>query len=270
MFGEGDVVQSYGLTSSAMKGVRTLRQTAFGYYDHSAAIPGTDPLGKIESDVGAWTVNANATIVFSVLAGLFAASGALNDAAHLQNIAAESTGAQGAATKFSAATLLTAAQTAAGQNAGSMSIILCNSYIFLQMQLSNLVANVTTVAVGDSKVTFADWLGYRVVVMDALTSRAGTTSGRVYRSYVLAPGVLQYGDGLSDKFKATEYERTPSAAKNKVIYRRGLVIHPNGCSFAGTPAEISAGPTNTEYATAANWSQVFADSDIKIMAFDTN
>ena len=270
MFGEGDVVQSYGLTGTAQNGVRTLRQTALGYYDHSAALTGTDPLGKITSDIGAWTTNANAAIVFAVLAGLFGTAGALNDAGHLVKIASESISGQSAATKFSAATLLTGAQTAAGQNAGSMSIILCNSYIFLQMQLSNLVQNVTTVAVGDSKVTFGTWLTYTVVVMDALTSRPGTTDGRVYRSYVVAPGVLQYGDGLNDKFQATETERTPSAAKTKLIYRRGLVVHPTGCSYVNTPADLSAGPSNTEYATPASWSQVFADSDIKIMAFDTN
>lgn len=270
MMGESTRVNTYGVTGTSLAGARTLRWTAWGYSDHSKAVTSADPLGVIVGDAATWTVNANITVILSMLAGLFATSGALRTTAHFQNIAAESTGAQSAATRFNAANLIVAKQAAFGMYANRLNILVVNSYIYAQMQLTNLVTNVQNVSVGESNVTFADWLGNKVIVTDELASRAGTTSGLVYRSYLLGMGSIAYGDGLNPAFKATESWRIPEQNQNKLIYRRGLAVAPYGCSFVGTPADVSAGPTNTEYATAANWLKVFPDRDIKIVAFDTN
>ena len=97
------------------------------------------------------------------------------------------------------------------------------------------------------------------IVRSSALSRAGTTSGTVYETYIMSPGSIAYGE----KAQSNRIGDTASlimfgdASKNQQAlydYTR-FAIHPNGAKWVGTPSGES--PTNAELATAANWNLGF-------------
>lgn len=89
--------------------------------------------------------------------------------------------------------------------------------------------------------------------------RAGTTSGFVYDSYLLAPGVIGYGEKAQqgDVINVASLSYFADKDKNNgLLYdRTRFILQLNGMKWVGTPAGQSA--TNAELATVGNWNLVF-------------
>lgn len=96
-----------------------------------------------------------------------------------------------------------------------------------------------------------------------LLRRAGTTSGYVYDSYIVAGGVIAYGEKpqLGDVIDVASLQYEADKGKNnQTIYdRTRFLMHLEGTKWKGTPAGESA--TNEELATAANWELAVSSSD---------
>jgi len=117
-----------------------------------------------------------------------------------------------------------------------------------------------TVLVGGAPVTnqggyIEMYKGYRVFVSDSLV-RAGTTSGKVYATYVFMPGVFAWGEKAqaAQSIDAASLSYWLDVQKNneELYDRTRFIIHPNGLKWTGTPAGQSA--ADSELATAGNWS----------------
>lgn len=100
------------------------------------------------------------------------------------------------------------------------------------------------------------------VYIDDTLSRAGTTSGTVYTTYVLAPGSIAMGDKpqsnvIGDMASLLKKEDEDT---NVVSFydRTRFILHPYGARWKGTPAADHS-PTNTELATQANWESALSD-----------
>ena len=119
--------------------------------------------------------------------------------------------------------------------------------------------------------------GRRVVVDDSLAPRAGTTDGLVYTTYLFGPGAfakgvaplsaapLQGGQGT----EGVEIARAPLDSDTLLINRRRYILHPRGVKF--TSASVAGNsPTNAELETAANWTRVFENKNVRIVAIDHN
>lgn len=102
-----------------------------------------------------------------------------------------------------------------------------------------------------------------IVVSESLV-RAGTGNGYVYDTYLIANGVVAYGEKpqvggqLNNPILdvASLNIEVDAAKNNGVIYdRTRFVLHVNGLKWVGTPAGES--PTNAELQTATNWNLVY-------------
>ena len=74
--------------------------------------------------------------------------------------------------------------------------------------------------------------------------------------------------GLSADSEAVEMTRNVLASDDLLVNRRRFILHPRGVKWIGVPA--GASPTNAELATAANWSKVYQDKNIRIVAIRHN
>lgn len=96
-------------------------------------------------------------------------------------------------------------------------------------------------------------------VSEAL-ARAGTGNGYVYDTYLMAPGVLAYGEKPQVAGKVVDVAALQLdqdlGKNNEIIYdRTRFVLHFNGLKWKGTPAAES--PTNAELQTAGNWQSMY-------------
>jgi hypothetical protein len=103
---------------------------------------------------------------------------------------------------------------------------------------------------------FTTYLGFPVYVDDEFTSRVGTTSGHVYATYFIKAGAISFGYAAPKN--ATELWRNPDGGNgggvDKLYQRDDFAFHVNGWSYTGTLANDNV--TDTQLATAANWTQV--------------
>lgn len=116
-----------------------------------------------------------------------------NDAGDMViNVAAESTGAQTAATLFNRDAFTNAVFTM-GDAADSLRVIAVHSRVLAQM-----VKNDDIVYIPDSQgnLTIPTYMGLRVIVDDGLTVTAGSTSGFKYTSVLFGEGAFGYGEGV--------------------------------------------------------------------------
>ena len=128
---------------------------------------------------------------------------------------------------------------------------------------------ITTVRDSDGQFVMNTYKGNIPLLVSDMLSRAGTTSGTVYESYVFGPGVI----GLGSKPQTSNVGDTASllikedeATNDLSVYdRRQFILHPTGAKWTGTPADANAGPTDPELATGGNWA--LGVSDVKRCGF---
>jgi len=118
--------------------------------------------------------------------------------------------------------------------------------------------------------------GRRVVVDDNLPTRAGSTDGTVYTTYLFGTGAFAKGaDTLNTPVvgghgtQAVEFYREALASDSGVINRRRYILHPRGVKF--TSASVAGdSPTNAELEMGANWTRVFEAKNVRMVAMDHN
>jgi hypothetical protein len=109
--------------------------------------------------------------------------------------------------------------------------------------------------------------GRRVVIDDGCPKVAGTNSP-AYTTYLFGPGAFALGNGRLDPRDAVEVGRDILAGDDNLVSRKRFILHPRGVRWIGAAA--GASPTNTELGTAANWSKVYSDKNIRIVALRHN
>jgi hypothetical protein len=119
--------------------------------------------------------------------------------------------------------------------------------------------------------------GRRVIVDDTMPVRAGTTNGLVYTSYLFGPGAFAKGAAPLDSAplqggigtEGVEIARVPLDSDTLLINRRRYILHPRGVKF--TSASVAGDtPTNAELENGANWSRVFENKNVRMVAIEHN
>jgi hypothetical protein len=119
--------------------------------------------------------------------------------------------------------------------------------------------------------------GRRVVVDDNLPTRAGTTDGTVYTTFLFGQGAFAKGSARLDSeplqggfgTEGVELARVPLDSDTVLINRRRYILHPRGVKF--TSAGVAGdSPTNAELETAANWVRVYEAKNVRIVAVTHN
>lgn len=129
----------------------------------------------------------------------------------------------------------------------------------------------------DGKAQLRTFQGRRVVVDDNLPTRAGTTDGTVYTTYLFGQGAFAKGSCKLDSTplqggigtEGVEMARVPLDSDTLLINRRRYILHPRGVKF--TSASVAGdSPTNAELETASNWTRVWENKNVGIVAVTHN
>jgi hypothetical protein len=119
----------------------------------------------------------------------------------------------------------------------------------------------------EGKAAIEVFQGRRFFVDDTCPKVAGTNSP-AYTTYIFGRDAFAYGTGAIDPEEAAEVDRNALASDTFLVNRKRFILHPRGVRWVGAPA--GASPTNAELATGANWSKVYLDKNIRIVAVRHN
>ena len=113
--------------------------------------------------------------------------------------------------------------------------------------------------------------------LDNLPTRAGTTDGVVYTSFLFGPGAFAKGAAPLDGTplqgghgtEGVELARVPLVSDTVLINRRRFILHPRGVKF--TSASVAGdSPANAELETAANWVRIWENKNVRLVAITHN
>lgn len=224
------------------------RGKAWGANDLAKALSGDDPLRAIGDLVSTYWVRDRQKMLFASLKGVFLA------ASMSGNVSDISAGV-GAAAVISASTTIDAQQKL-GDVSDLLTAFSMHSAVYAKLQKDQLIEYAVDPVSG---VTFATYLGKRVIVDDGHEVVAG-----VYTTYLYGQGAIGQGNGGAPV--PTETDRDSLQGDDILINRQHFLLHPRGVKWAEATV-VGVTPTNVELATAANWTRVYDNKNIRIVQF---
>lgn len=233
-------------------------------------VSGDDPMQAIIDLVGAYWARTDEGLVVSCLKGIFASA---TMAGNKLGIASESVAGQSAATRLNGATFVDATAKL-GDRADSLVAVAMHSATEAALRKLDLIDFIPD---SEGKAQIRTFQGRRVVVDDSLPTRAGTTDGTVYTTYLFGMGAFGKGAAPLDSTplqggigtEGVELARVPLDSDSILINRRRYILHPRGVKFTSSSVAGDS-PTNAELENGANWSRVFENKNVRIVAIDHN
>ena len=233
-------------------------------------ISGDDPMQAIVDLVAEYWARTDEGLVISCLKGMF---GAASLAGNLLAIHSETIAGQSASTRLNGSTFVDACAKL-GDRADRLTAVAMHSATEAALRKLDLIDFIPD---SEGKAQIRSFQGRRVVIDDTLPTRAGTTDGTVYTTYLFGQGAFCKGaaplDGtpLQGGFgtEGVEIARVALDSDTVLVNRRRYILHPRGVKF--TSASVAAdSPTNAELETAANWVRVFENKNVRIVAVTHN
>ncbi len=233
-------------------------------------ISGDDPMQAIVDLVGDYWARTDEGLIVSCLKGIF---GAASMAGNKLSIASESIAGQSSATRLNGATFVDATAKL-GDRADRLTSVAMHSATEAALRKLDLIDFIPD---SEGKAQIRTFQGRRVVVDDNLPTRAGSTDGTVYTTYLFGQGAFARGAAPLDSAplqggfgtEGVELARIPLDSDTVLINRRRYILHPRGVKF--TSASVAGdSPTNAELENQANWTRVFENKNVRIVAIDHN
>jgi len=273
-------VTDNGIGSNKMIGVPLNRETKNSVTAMAGQLSGTQPLDEILAQMAMRRLKQRNTTLIAIMRGLFGSAGAAGAAAALS------------ANRYAVNGTEIFLETAAGQSAANM--ISPDVFIFskallgelqddleggcfichpnVKARLESLDALNFKTGVPSALGTINTYRGIPIYVSSKLV-RPGATSGYVYDSYLIARGVVGYGEkpqaGDSTDVASLQYWRNPDINNEMIYDRTRFIIHPNAMKWVGVPAGPSA--SNAELQVPDNWKLAFQTPDrTGMVCFRTN
>jgi len=222
-----------------------IRGKAWSANELAGALAGSDPMPAIAEQLAKWWSVQEQKILIAILTGIF---GGPLSATHVKDISALEDGAE-----FISAEAVLDTKQLLGDAAMQLTAIVMHSAVFTTLQKQNLIDYIPN---SQGIVDFPTYLGYRIVVDDALIPVSG-----VYSTYLFSNGCFGRGSGIPVSLTPVGIARDELASDDILVNRRALCLHPFGIKFTNTTV-TGATPSNTELALAANWSKVVEDKRI--------
>lgn len=236
------------ITASKDVGRLLLRGRAWGVNDLAKALSGDDPMMVVGDLVAEYWARRMQAALVSTLTGVF---GAASMAGNLLDI----TGLVGDLAKFSGDSFIDATHKLGDAESG-LTAMMIHSATYASMRKQNLIEFIPN---SQGVYDIPTYMGKRVIVDDGCPAANGN-----YTSYLFGAGAIGYGEGAPPV--PTETDRDSLAGEDYLITRKHFLLHPRGVKWTET-AVVGASPTNAELATAANWSRVYPNKNIKIVKF---
>lgn len=241
------------------------RGKAWKVNELAAVISGDDPMKALMNRIADYWTRREQNVLISVLNGLFgtqtidskAVKGALVDT-HLNDIS----GGSASASKISASAILDTKQLL-GDSADRITSIAMHSAVFTELQKQQLIEYIPEANNPNIKIPY--YLGYRVVAVDDNIPKEGSGSSTVFTTYLFGNGSIGRNEGAPSKLTTYETDREKLKGNDLVITRRAMTMHPYGVKF--TDSQVAGvTPSNTELADVRNWSKVYDDKNIGLLA----
>lgn len=235
----------------------------------ASVVSGDDPLQAIVDLVGEYWARIDEGVIVSCLKGIFAAA---SMAGNLLSIKSESIAGQSAASRLNGSTFVDAT-VKLGDRGDRLTAVAMHSATEAALRKLDLIDFIPD---SEGKAQIRVFQGRRVVIDDSLPTRAGTTDGTVYTTYLFGPGAFAKGVATLDKpldggfgTEGVEMARAALDSDTNLINRRRFILHPRGVKF--TSASVAGdSPTNAELETGANWTRVWENKNVRIVAIEHN
>ena len=235
--------------------------------DLANELSGADANQHVRNRFGTYWMRQFQRKLIAVTNGVLADNVASNSGDMVVNVAAESTAAQTAATKWSRANFTSAVFTM-GDASENITAVGVHSAVLKQMVDAD---DIDYIPDSLGKLTIPTFMGKRVIVDDGLTVKAGTTSGLKYTTILFGAGAFAYGNG--SPLNPVETKRDEMAGNGGGVEyigeRKTWMIHPFGYQNTGTPAG-EGGFTNAELALATTWSRCVDRKSVNLAFLITN
>jgi len=239
------------------------RETPFVATALSRQVNGVgDPIQEILNQIGMMRAKQRQRTLINILRGIFGTAIAANSL----NKFVEVVGDQEADTHFIKADYFFDAVGALGERVSALAscVVLAHSKIVAALRKQDEIDFVP--ASKNGSLGLDSYKGCPIIYSDML-SRAGTTSGSVYDTYLLAPGAVAWGEKPQSNSigDVASLVLDGDAAKNNMsIYdRTRFLMHVAGTKFVDVIGGQSA--TNAELADADSW-QLAASSASRVPA----
>jgi hypothetical protein len=243
---------------------------AWSWNHLATVVAGDDPALALANFIADYWNRQNQYMLISSLKGVFSAA---TMAGNLLAIHSETVAAQTASTRLNGATFVDATQRL-GDRGDQLVAVAMHSAVEAALRKLDLIDFIPD-SQGETQIrTFQ---GRRVIVDDGCPSRAGTTDGLVYTTYLFGNGAFGMGfDNLNGApveggfgTQGCETARDALNSDTNLINRRRFILHPRGVKF--TSASVAgANPTNAELETAANWTRVWEAKNVRVVAVTHN
>lgn len=232
-------------------------------------VVGSDPVQVVLNRYVNWWVKEHQRIALLELSALFdGTSGALKSS-HLNEIHTED-GNSATSSNFISDDAIQDTRFLLGDSFTDFTAIIMHSAVYKRLEKLDLISFAPPSAQLAQPIPF--YHGMRVLVDDTMTSRAGTTSGTVYDTYLFGSGALAFGVTSPAPDPAIELYQDPRAGNGggatDIITRNYFVMHPRGVKFSGTVSGVT--PSDTELSTATNWTKVYDDKYIRMACLRSN
>ena len=243
---------------------------AWSVNDLAKWLSGDDPMQAIVDLVADYWARIDEGLLVSSLKGIFASA---SMAGNKLSIASESIAGQSSTTRLNGGTFVDATAKL-GDRGDRLTAVGMHSATEATLRKLDLIDFIPD---SEGKAQIRIFQGRRVVVDDNLSVRAGTTDGLVYTTYLFGPGAFAKGSAALDSTplqggfgtEGVELARIPLDSDSVLINRRRFILHPRGVKF--TSAAVAAdSPTNAELENGANWTRVFENKNVRIVAIEHN
>lgn len=266
--GDDEVLSDSGsLTVNAISSgqdiaVLNMRGKAWGVNDLAKALAGSDPMRDVANLVADYWARKYRTLSLSSLTGVFLDNVA-NDAGDMV-AAVHSEVLSVDPLNFFSGDVFVDGQATFGDSIGNLAGIAFHPVVYHNMKKLDAISFQKS---SDGDLEVETYRGLRVIVDASIPTRAGTTSGTVYTTYLFGDGAIGLGQGGAPV--PSETDRDSLAGEDILITRSHFIMHPRGVAFQSV-AVAGASPTNAEHATVTNWSRVYERNNVRIAAITTN
>jgi len=245
------------------------RGNAWSSNELANAVSGADPMAAIAELVAAWWVRDEQQTLLNMMKGVFQ-DNIDNDSGDLvHTAAAEATGDvkeynDTSPTVMNPYAIIDARQKL-GDAANKFTALMMHSKCYTDLLKQNLIQFIPA---SDGRTKLPTYMDYRVLVDDGCPTRAGTTSGTVYRSFLFAQGAIARGEGSPET--PAETDRDSLAGEDILISRRHFLLHTRGIKWTEDTVTDNISPSNADLALAANWDRVYEKKSIRMVMLETN
>ncbi|MCI0744036.1 MAG: major capsid protein [Verrucomicrobia subdivision 3 bacterium] len=223
---------------------------------------GNDPMARIADLVADWWARDLQTMMLKILDGLFDNTNGVLRTTHRLNIYNDVASPADTA-KLTGSTFIDGLQKL-GDHSLNLIAVAMHSDVEASLRKGDLISFRPD---SEGKPAIEVFQGRRFFVDDACPKVAGANSP-AYTTYIFGAGAFAYGTGEMDPDEAVETDRNALASDSYLVNRKRFILHPRGVRWIGAPA--GASPTNAELATPTNWSKVYSDKNIRIVAVRHN